>query len=74
MVENEGGIVLLEELINSNIPKLPYQKVIDLASVVRNNVTKWRERKKSAEEIRSLLDSGCHSDDDNSDNELVLDG
>ena len=74
LVENEGGIVLLEELINSNIPKLPYQKVIDLASVVRNNVTKWRERKKSAEEIRSLLDSGCHSDDDNSDNELVLDG
>merc|ERR1711963_1012394 len=26
LVENEGGIVLLEELINSNIPKLPYQK------------------------------------------------
>ena len=71
LVENEGGIIYLEELINSNVPKLPYQRVIDLASVVRCNVTKWKERKKSN---TSLLDSGCHSGDDNSDNGLDFDG
>ena len=74
LVENEGGIIYLEELINSNIPLLPYEKVIDLASVVRSNVTKWKERKKSSKELRSLLDSGCHSGDENSDNGLDLDG
>ena len=46
LVEREGGLSLLEELINSNVPKLPYQRVIDLASAVRDNVTKWKEREK----------------------------
>ena len=74
LVESEGGLILLEELINSNVPQLPYQRVIDLASVVRNNVTKWKEGISSSDELRNLSDSGCHSADDNSVNGLDLDG
>ena len=43
LVQREGGLVLLEEIINSNVPQLPYQRVIELASAVRDNVTKWKE-------------------------------
>jgi hypothetical protein len=54
-VEGEGGLTLLEELINSNVVNVgdrgvgaahsaPYPRVIELASIVRENVTRWKER------------------------------
>ena len=43
-MEREGGLLLLEELINSNVPKVPYQRVIELATIVRDNVARWKER------------------------------
>ena len=52
LVEQEGGLVLLEEIINSNLPIRPYQSIIELASVVRDNVTKSKERKRSKSEDR----------------------
>jgi len=64
----------LEELINSNVPKLPYQRVIDLASAVRDNVTKWKEREKLKTSDRSGSDIGWVSGDDISEDGLELDG
>ena len=52
LVEQEGGLLLLEELINSNVPKVPYQRVIELASIVRDNVTKWKEGKRANHDNR----------------------
>lgn len=69
LVEREGGLVLLEELINSNVPKVPYQRVIELASIVRDNVTKWKEAKRAKQKNR---DNG-ESEDDSEDG-LDLDG
>ena len=43
-MEREGGLLLLEELINSNVPKVPYQRVVELATIVRDNVARWKER------------------------------
>jgi len=74
LVEREGGLSLLEELINSNVPKLPYQRVIDLASAVRDNVTKWKEREKLKTSDRSGSDIGWVSGDDISEDGLELDG
>jgi len=74
LVEREGGLVLLEEIINSNVPILPYQRVIELASEVRENVTKSKDRKRSKSEDRDLGDSGWVSADDNSEDGLDLDG
>ena len=51
-MEQEGGLLLLEELINSNVPKVPYQRVIELASIVRDNVTKWKEGKRANHDNR----------------------
>ncbi|TRY64313.1 hypothetical protein TCAL_04628 [Tigriopus californicus] len=44
LVEQEGGLSLLEELINSNVPQLSYPRVLELAAMVRDNVTQWKER------------------------------
>jgi hypothetical protein len=43
LIEDEGGLALLEELINSNIPPVPYARVLDLAAIVRENVNNWKE-------------------------------
>ena len=53
LIENEGGLTLLEELINSNVVNGadraaemaaagggPYTRVIELASIVRENVSR----------------------------------
>ena len=42
LIEKEGGLDLLEELINSNTSPAPYDKILELASVVRANVNHWR--------------------------------
>jgi len=42
LIEKEGGLELLEELINSNTSPPPYGKILELASVVRANVNQWR--------------------------------
>ena len=34
---------MLEELINRNVPQLAYPRVVELATIVRANVTRWRE-------------------------------
>ena len=39
LIESEGGLKLLEELINSNTSPAPYAKILELASIVRKNVT-----------------------------------
>ena len=67
LIENEGGLTLLEELINSNVVNGggggapvadraeemaaaaaagggPYTRVIELASIVRENVSRWKDR------------------------------
>ncbi len=44
LVEQEDGLSLLEELINSNLPQLPYTRVLELAAVVRDNVNRWKEK------------------------------
>ena len=44
LIEKEGGLGLLEELINSNTSPAPYAKILELASVVRDNVNLWRDR------------------------------
>lgn len=43
LVEEEGGLVLLEEVINSNLPSRAYPRVVELAQLVRNNVYRWKE-------------------------------
>jgi len=45
LIEQEGGLSLLEELINRNLPtsQSPYTRVAELASVVRENVARWKQ-------------------------------
>lgn len=43
LVEVEGGLSLLEELINSNVPMVSYPRVRELASIVRDNVCRWKD-------------------------------
>jgi len=53
LVEEEGGLVLLEELINSNVePPMDEggstasearERVVNLAAIVRENVAHWRQ-------------------------------
>ena len=50
LVEQEGGLTLLEELLNSNaVVEVPYPRVLELASIVRENVTSWKEREAEEE-------------------------
>ena len=43
LVESEGGMALLEDLLSDQSPETrPYQRVIELASIVRDNVLNWR--------------------------------
>ncbi len=64
LVEQEGGLSLLEEIINSNDidqedetareggqASRPYPRVVELASMVRDNVSKWRREKDAAEQL-----------------------
>merc|ERR1712142_776975 len=48
MVEVEGGMELLEELINDQSPTRPYDRVIELATMVRNNVRTWKKNRAAA--------------------------
>lgn len=59
LIETEGGLELLEELINSNTSPAPYAQILDLASTVRENVNNWK---------RSMTDHG------NMDDSLEFDG
>lgn len=45
LIESEGGLELLEELINSNTSPAPYAKILELASIVRENVNCWQDLK-----------------------------
>jgi len=45
LIVQEGGLCLLEELINSNTSPAPYSKILELASIVRENVHAWREKR-----------------------------
>ena len=35
----------MEELINSNTSPVPYSKILELASIVRENVNAWRDKR-----------------------------
>ena len=78
LIENEGGLTLLEELINSNVVNGasadlademaavgggPYTRVIELASIVRENVSRWKDR------VGEAVDAAHNGDAD-----LALDG
>lgn len=56
LIEEEGGLGLLEELINSNSPPVPYERVLDLAAIVRENVANWKERGHKVVAIDEALD------------------
>lgn len=43
LIEEEGGLELLDELINSNTFPAPYARILELATIVRNNVHAWRQ-------------------------------
>merc|ERR1711997_156870 len=45
LIVQEGGLCLLEELINSNTSPAPYSKILELASIVRENVNAWRDKR-----------------------------
>ena len=53
LVEAEGGTALLDELLEDQCPDTkPYDKVIELATIVRNNVRSWKRMEKGqAEEV-----------------------
>merc|ERR1712018_11564 len=42
LIVQEGGLELLEELINSNTSPAPYARILNLASIVRENVNIWK--------------------------------
>ncbi len=42
LIDKEGGLQLLEELINGNLRPAPYPEILKLAGIVRQNVAKWR--------------------------------
>jgi len=44
LIVQEGGLCLLEELINSNTSPAPYSEILELASIVRQNVNAWRDK------------------------------
>ena len=35
----------MEELINSNTSPAPYSKILELASIVRENVNAWKDKR-----------------------------
>ena len=45
LVVKEGGLTLLEELISDNSSNRSYKRVIELATIVRDNVAKWKEQR-----------------------------
>ena len=45
LIVQECGLFLLEELINSNTSPAPYSKILELASIVRENVNAWRDKR-----------------------------
>eukprot|EP00096_Caligus_rogercresseyi_P002418 TRINITY_DN1453_c0_g2_i1.p1 TRINITY_DN1453_c0_g2~~TRINITY_DN1453_c0_g2_i1.p1 ORF type:complete len:838 (-),score=283.76 TRINITY_DN1453_c0_g2_i1:244-2757(-) len=47
LVEQEGGLTLLEGLFNLGTSSLPYASVLDLAATVRDNVNRWKNRRSS---------------------------
>ena len=55
LIEKEGGLQLLDQLINGKISQFPNQKVIECASIVRNNISKWNERRKTNEMIKNEI-------------------
>ena len=67
LIDKEGGLQLLEELINGNVRPAPYQQVLELANLVRNNVGAWKK-----EHVTSLLSSEDVMNED--DQGLDLDG
>lgn len=74
LIDKEGGLQLLEELINGNVRPAPYPEILKLASVVRQNVAKWR---KNHETSTSASLGGLNNDDDDvmtDEGFLVLDG
>ena len=53
-MEQEGGLSLLDEIINRNVPSAgqaapAYPKVIELAYIVRENVNRFAERGRGGE-------------------------
>lgn len=50
LIVEEGGLILLEELINSNTSPAPYAKVLMLATIVRQNVNDWRKNQSQRNE------------------------
>lgn len=56
LIENEGGLELLEELINSNTSPAPYARILELASIVRGNVNDWRRSMTNQDNMEDLLE------------------
>lgn len=68
-MEQEGGLTLLEELLNSNVSQQNvYPKVLDLAQIVLNNVSRWKE----SETTSLATKKGASNDED--DDDLDYDG
>jgi hypothetical protein len=66
LIDKEGGLQLLEDLIDGNVRPLPYPEILKLANIVRNNVANW----KKIHATSSLTDDDVMNDD----GPLVLDG
>ena len=81
LVEQEGGLTLLDEIINRNLvgggpdrqlqpPSPPaYPKVIELAYIVRENVNRWKEQARG-DGLHQAGQQGAA----NADEELEFDG
>lgn len=42
-VEDEGGLPLLDDIVNSYAPEGPNRDIFGLASIVRKNVDAWKD-------------------------------
>uniref|UniRef100_A0A0K2TYN5 Protein zer-1 homolog n=1 Tax=Lepeophtheirus salmonis TaxID=72036 RepID=A0A0K2TYN5_LEPSM len=63
LVEQEGGLSLLDQLLNGNFGStLPYSSVLELAATVRDNVTRWKNGRSSSPIRNSHEDGGDDND------------
>ena len=55
-MDAEGGMVLLDELLDDQSPTKPYDRVLELATIVRNNVLSWKMIQDGHEQAKPVAD------------------
>jgi len=63
LVDAEGGMVLLDELLDDQSPTKPYDRVLELATIVRNNVLSWKMIQDGHEQAKPVADDSSDHDD-----------